>query len=51
MAIISARHELANQLAIEGGNPVRTKPLPWELPGAHWIGEEELELVSNVVKA
>jgi dTDP-4-amino-4,6-dideoxygalactose transaminase len=51
MATISARHELANQLAIEGGNPVRSKPLPWELPGAHWIGEEELELVSNVVKA
>lgn len=51
MAVTSVSHERANQLAIEGGNPVRSKPLPWELPGAHWIGEEELELVSNVVKA
>jgi 8-amino-3,8-dideoxy-alpha-D-manno-octulosonate transaminase len=38
-------------LAIEGGTPGRTAPLPWELPGAHWIGEEELELVDRVVKA
>jgi 8-amino-3,8-dideoxy-alpha-D-manno-octulosonate transaminase len=41
----------ANRLAIEGGEPVRTKPLPWELPGAHWIGEEERELVERVVKS
>ncbi|HKT96803.1 MAG TPA: DegT/DnrJ/EryC1/StrS family aminotransferase [Paraburkholderia sp.] len=38
-------------LAIEGGVPVRTQPLPWELPGAHWIGEEELELVVRVVRS
>ena len=24
----------------------RKRPLPWELPGAHWIGREELRLVS-----
>ncbi|MGO1120654.1 DegT/DnrJ/EryC1/StrS family aminotransferase [Rhodovibrionaceae bacterium A322] len=41
----------ANRLAIDGGTPVRTAPLPWELPGAHWIGEEERELVERVVKA
>lgn len=46
-----ASHEHANRLAIEGGHPVRTAPLPWELPGAHWIGDEELELVSRVVRA
>ncbi len=51
MTITSASQEHANRLAIEGGQPVRTTPLPWELPGAHWIGEEELELVSRVVKA
>jgi len=38
-------------LAIEGGAAVRTAPLPWELPGAHWIGAEERELVLSVVDA
>lgn len=48
----SARdQEWANRLAIEGGTPVRTTPLPWELPGANWIGEEERELVDRVVRA
>lgn len=45
------RHHLANRLAIDGGTPVRSIPLPWELPGAHWIGDEELELVSRVIKS
>lgn len=39
------------ELAIDGGTPVRTTPLPWELPGAHWIGAEERELVLSVVDA
>lgn len=43
--------EHANRLAIEGGTPVRTEPLPWELPGANWIGEEEYELVGQVVRS
>ena len=38
-------------LAIDGGEPVRTAPLPWELPGAHWMGDEEAELVTRVVRA
>jgi hypothetical protein len=42
MSLDVARHERANRLAIEGGAPVRSRPLPWELPGAHWIGDEEL---------
>ncbi len=37
-------------LAIHGGTPVRTEPIPWELPGMHWIGQEEAELVADVVK-
>jgi 8-amino-3,8-dideoxy-alpha-D-manno-octulosonate transaminase len=41
----------ANQLAIDGGPPVRTLPLPWELPGANWIGEEERALVDKVLVA
>src|SRR6478735_12194236 len=43
--------ERANRLAIDGGVPVRREPLPWELPGVHWIGEEERELVDRVVRA
>lgn len=46
-----AQHLHANRLAIDGGTPVRTKPLPWELPGAHWIGDEESELVERVIRA
>jgi len=38
-------------LAINGGEPVRTEPLPWELPGAHWIGRAEQRLVGQVIKA
>jgi len=43
--------EFANRLAIEGGRPVREAPLPWELPGTHWIGDEEAELVERVIRA
>jgi 8-amino-3,8-dideoxy-alpha-D-manno-octulosonate transaminase len=56
MASISAKpgattHELSNRLAIEGGTPVRSEPLPWEFPGGNRIGQEELELVTRVVSA
>ena len=44
-------HLKANRLAIEGGTPVRDTPLPWELPGAHFIGEEEKVLVNQVIDA
>ena len=44
-------HELSNRLAIEGGSPVRSSPLPWEFPGGNRIGKEELELVTRVVTA
>ena len=40
-----------DKLAINGGEPVRTQPLPWELPGSHYIGEEEIQLVTQVLKA
>jgi dTDP-4-amino-4,6-dideoxygalactose transaminase len=48
---LSSSAEHANRLAIEGGEPVRSDPLPWELPGVHWIGDEEAELVDRVIKA
>jgi 8-amino-3,8-dideoxy-alpha-D-manno-octulosonate transaminase len=38
-------------LAIEGGTPVRTRPLPSESPGIHWFGEQEIELVTQVIHA
>lgn len=38
-------------LALEGGTPVRTLPLPWELPGSHYIGQEELDMLRQVVEA
>jgi dTDP-4-amino-4,6-dideoxygalactose transaminase len=46
---MAADASLKSQLAINGGEAIRTEPLPWELPGAHWIGAEELELVTKVV--
>jgi dTDP-4-amino-4,6-dideoxygalactose transaminase len=41
----------SNRLAIDGGTPVRTTPLPWELPGAYFIDDEEKKLVNQVVEA
>ncbi len=40
-----------DRLALHGGTPVRSAPLPWELPGAHWIGAEEQALVNQVLTA
>ncbi|WP_428030753.1 DegT/DnrJ/EryC1/StrS family aminotransferase [Ancylobacter sp.] len=45
------KQELSNRLAIDGGVPVRTRALPYEFPGANWIGDEERELVDRVVTA
>jgi dTDP-4-amino-4,6-dideoxygalactose transaminase len=42
---------LSNRLAIDGGTPVRSTPLPWELPGAYYIDEEEKRLVNQVIDA
>jgi 8-amino-3,8-dideoxy-alpha-D-manno-octulosonate transaminase len=38
-------------LAIEGGKPVRTTPLPLEFPGVHYMGEEEEQAVLRVVRS
>ena len=50
-APLNSQHLRPNRLAIDGGTPVRATPLPWELPGAQWIGEEERELVERVIRA
>jgi hypothetical protein len=38
------------QLAIHGGTPVRTEPLPLEFPGVHFMGEEEVEAAVRVLR-
>ncbi|MCX7887985.1 MAG: DegT/DnrJ/EryC1/StrS family aminotransferase, partial [Verrucomicrobiae bacterium] len=40
-----------DKLAIEGGNPVRTKPLPQEWCGVHYMDDEEVEAVVRVCKS
>jgi dTDP-4-amino-4,6-dideoxygalactose transaminase len=42
---------LRRDLAIEGGTPVRSAPLPLEFPGAHYMDEEEVEAVTRVVRS
>jgi len=39
------------QLAIDGGRPVRTEPLPAAWPGAWVFGEEEVEAAAEVLRA
>jgi len=41
----------ADALAIDGGTPVRTRPLPPESPGIHWFDEEEIAQVAQVIQA
>lgn len=39
------------RLAIAGGAPVRTAPLPLEFPGIHHMDEEEIEAANRVLRA
>jgi dTDP-4-amino-4,6-dideoxygalactose transaminase len=38
-------------LAIDGGAPVRTKPLPLEFPGMHFVDDQEIEAAVRVLKS
>jgi len=38
------------ELAINGGKPVRSEPLPLEFPGGHYIGQEEIDAVCDVLR-
>jgi dTDP-4-amino-4,6-dideoxygalactose transaminase len=42
---------IEEQLAIKGGKPVRTRPLPLEFPGVHHMDEEEVEAALRVLKS
>lgn len=37
--------------AVEGGSPVRTKPLPLEFPGVHHMDDKEVQAAVRVLKA
>jgi dTDP-4-amino-4,6-dideoxygalactose transaminase len=39
------------KLAINGGTPVRTAPLPLEFPGIHHMGEEEISAALRVLRS
>lgn len=39
------------KLAMDGGSPVRTEPLPLEFPGMHYIDEGEIEAVTRVLRS
>jgi len=51
MSNCSDRERIDAQLAIEGGKPIRSKPIPEESPGIHYMGDKEIEYVTSVVKA
>lgn len=42
---------MLSKLAVNGGTPVRTRPLPSSLPGASAIGEEEKQAVLRVLES
>jgi len=43
-------NEKFEKLALDGGEPVRHKPLPLEFPGGHFIDHEEIDAVCCVLK-
>src|SRR5215469_16709623 len=43
--------KLEETLAIDGGKPIRTEPLPLEFPGVHHMDEEEVEAALRVVRS
>ena len=51
MSKFSDGEKVSGQLAMEGGKPIRSKPLPEESPGIHYIGEKEIEYITRVLKA
>jgi dTDP-4-amino-4,6-dideoxygalactose transaminase len=43
--------KIKTNLAINGGTPVRTAPLPPESPGIHYFDDQEIDLLTQVIKA
>ena len=42
---------IQEKLAIEGGTPVRTKPLPLEFPGVHHINRLEIQAATRLLRS
>ena len=42
--------QVGEKLAIHGGTPVRTEPLPLEFPGVHHMDEQEVEAAVRVLR-
>ena len=40
-----------DRLAIDGGKPVRTEPLPLEFPGIHYMDQEEIEAAVGLLRS
>jgi 8-amino-3,8-dideoxy-alpha-D-manno-octulosonate transaminase len=40
-----------NELAVNGGVPVRSEPLPLEFPGVHYMDEREIEAAARVLRS
>ena len=43
--------EAASRLALHGGTPVRSNPLPLEFPGVHHMDEEEIDAAVRVLRS
>ena len=43
--------EIREGLAIDGGKPIRTKPLPLEFPGVHQVNQEQEQAVLRIIRS
>jgi dTDP-4-amino-4,6-dideoxygalactose transaminase len=48
---IDGGEDMETLLAMDGGTPIRTEPLPLEFPGVHHMGEEETEAAARVLRS
>ncbi len=48
---VKAASSVKEKLAIDGGEPVRKKPLPLEFPGIHHMDEEEVNAALRVLRS
>ncbi|MGB7497138.1 MAG: DegT/DnrJ/EryC1/StrS family aminotransferase [Candidatus Acidiferrum sp.] len=51
MKLTHVNSTTTEKLAIDGGKPVRTTPLPLEFPGLHYMDEQEIDAAVSVLKS
>lgn len=49
--VVGEAKQIGDPLAIAGGIPIRTEPLPLEFPGIHHMDEQENEAVDRLLKS